>query len=127
MVRLKNYAAAEERLLALLRESPNEPRIYFALGETASLSAVGTTDEDLRDQRLNKALTNYRNAIRVSTPDTDRCLLARAHEAMGRILKFLDQKDEALKEFDTVLHSSDTSCDAYGRAVAGKKELSQPQ
>jgi tetratricopeptide (TPR) repeat protein len=127
MVRLKNYAAAEERLLALLRESPNEPRIYFALGETASLSAVGTTDEDLRDQRLNKALTNYRNAIRVSTPDTDRCLLARAHEAMGRILKFQDQKDEALKEFDTVLHSSDTSCDAYGRAVAGKKELLQPQ
>ena len=127
MVRLKNYAAAEERLLALLRESPNEARIYFALGETASLSAVGTTDEDLRDQRLNKALTNYRNAIRISTPDTDRCLLARAHEAMGRILKFQDQKEEALKEFDTVLHSSDTSCDAYGRAVAGKKELSQPQ
>jgi len=127
MVRLKNYAGAEDRLLALLRESPNEPRIYFALGETASLSAVGTTDEDLRDQRLNKALTNYRNAVRVSTPDTDRCLLARAHEAMGRILDFQDQKEEALKEFDAAIQLGDTSCDAYAKAVAGKKKLLPPQ
>jgi tetratricopeptide (TPR) repeat protein len=127
MVRLKNYEGAEERLLALLRESPNEPRIYFVLGETASLSAVGTTDEDLRDQRLNKALTNYRNAVRVSTPDTDRCLLARAHEAMGRILDFQDKKDEALKEFDAAIQLGDTSCDAYAKAVAGKKKVLQPQ
>jgi len=127
MVRLKNYAAAEERLLTLLRQSPNEPRIYFALGETASLSAVGATDEDLRDQRLNKALTNYRNAVRVSTPETDRCLLARAHEAMGRILNFQDQHDEALKEFDAAINSTDTSCDAHNRAVEGKKKLLQPQ
>ncbi|HKC63438.1 MAG TPA: hypothetical protein VKB86_07365, partial [Pyrinomonadaceae bacterium] len=127
MVRLKNYPAAEERLLALLREFPNEPRIYFALGETASLSAVGVTDEELQAQRLNKALANYRNAVNASTPATDRCLLARAHEAMGRILDFQDRRDEALKEFDAAIQVNDPSCDAYSKAVEAKRKLSQPQ
>ncbi|HYJ45484.1 MAG TPA: hypothetical protein VEV81_02650, partial [Pyrinomonadaceae bacterium] len=127
MVRLKNYAAAEERLLALLRESPDEPRIYFALGETASRSAVGVTDEDLQSQRLGKALTNYRNVLRVATPDTDPCLIARAHEAIGRILGFQDQKDEALKEFDAAMQVGGTSCAAYSKAADGKKQLLQPQ
>ena len=127
MVRLKNYPAAEERLLALLREFPNEPRIYFALGETASLSAVGVTDEELQAQRLNKALTNYRNAVNASTPATDRCLLERAHEAMGSILNFQDRKDEALKEFDAAIQINDPSCDAYSKAVEAKRKLSQPQ
>lgn len=127
MVRLKDYPAAEERLEALLREFPNEPRIYFALGETASLSAVGVTDEDLQAQRLNKALANYRNAINASTPATDRCLLARAHEAMGRILDFQDRKDEAMKEFDAAIQTGAPSCDAYSKAVEAKKKLSQPQ
>ena len=127
MVRLKNYPAAEERLLALLREFPNEPRIYFALGETASLSAVGVIDDELQAQRLNKALANYRNAVNASTPATDRCLLVRAHEAMGRILEFQDHRDEALKEFDAAIQVNDQSCDAYSKAVEAKRKLSQPQ
>ena len=127
MVRLKNYPAAEERLLALLREFPNEPRIYFALGETASLSAVGVIDDELQAQRLNKALANYRNAVNASTPATDRCLLARAHEAMGRILEFQDHRDEALKEFDAAIQVNERSCDAYSKAVEAKRKLSQPQ
>ena len=63
LLKLKNYAAAEERLLALLREYPGESRVFFALAETASLSARDATDEMVRDQRLNKAFTNYRNAV----------------------------------------------------------------
>ena len=34
LLRLRNYAAAETRLRALLLEYPGEPRIFFALGET---------------------------------------------------------------------------------------------
>ncbi len=127
MVRLKNYPAAEERLMALLREFPNEPRIYFALGETASLSAVGVTDEDLQAQTLNRALKNYQDAINASTPATDRCLLARAHEARGRILDFQERRDEAMKEFDAAIQVNDPLCDAYSKAVEAKRKLSQPQ
>jgi tetratricopeptide (TPR) repeat protein len=128
LVQLKNYPAAEERLLALLRESPGEPRVFFALAETASLSARDATDEDVQSQRLEKALTNYRNAVRASTDGTDRCLVLRAHEAMGRILEFLERRDEALKEFDAAIQMNEPSCEAYSKAVAAKKKLlQQPQ
>ena len=125
LVQLKNYAAAEERLLALLREFPGEPRIFFSLAETASFSARDATDEDVQSARLNKALINYRNAVATATDATDRCMLLRAHEAMGRILEFLDRKGEALKEFDAAIQINDTSCEAYNRAVEEKKKLAQ--
>jgi tetratricopeptide (TPR) repeat protein len=126
LMELKNYAAAEERLLALLREFPGEPRVFFSLGEIASRFARDATDENVQSERLNKALTNYRNAIGNATPDTDRCLVSRAHEAMGRILAFLERRDEALKEFDAAIQVNDTSCEAYSKAIEGKKKLAQP-
>lgn len=125
LLQLKNYAAAEERLLALLREFPGESRIFFALAETANLSAREATDEMVRDQRLNKAFTNYRNAVREAPPDADRCMLVRAHEAMGRILEFLDKPDEAMKEFDAAIGINETTCGSYRDAVEAKKRLLQ--
>jgi tetratricopeptide (TPR) repeat protein len=125
LLQLRNYAAAEERLLALLREFPGESRVFFALAETANLSAREATDEDVQSQRLNKALTNYRNAVREAPPDADRCMLVRAHEAMGRILEFLDQRDEALKEFDAAIRINETTCGSYRDAVEAKRRLSQ--
>jgi tetratricopeptide (TPR) repeat protein len=122
LMQLKNYAAAEERLLALLREFPGEPRVFFSLGEIASRSARDATDENVQSERLNKALTNYRNAVGNATPDTDRCLVSRAHEAMGRILAFLEQRDDALKEYDAAIQINDMSCEA----VEAKKKLAQP-
>ncbi len=125
LLKLKNYAAAEERLLALLREFPGESRVFFALAETANLSARDATDEMVRDQRLNKAFTNYRNAVREAPADADRCLLVRAHEAMGRILEFLDREAEAVKEFDAAIGINDQTCGSYRDAVEAKKRLSQ--
>jgi tetratricopeptide (TPR) repeat protein len=126
LLKLKDYSAAEERLLALLREFPAESRVFFALAETANLSARDATDEDVQSQRLNKALTNYRNAVSHATNDTDRCMLTRAHEESGRILGFMDQKDEAIKEFDAAIRINDSSCGSYRDAVEAKKRLSQP-
>ena len=125
LLQLKNYAGAEERLLALLREFPGESRVFFALAETANLSARDATDEDVQSQRLNKALVNYRNAVREAPADADRCMLVRAHEAMGRILEFLDKPDEALKEFDAAIGINETTCGSYRDAVEAKKRLSQ--
>jgi hypothetical protein len=127
LLKQKNYTAAEERLLALLREYPGESRVFFALAETANLSARDATDEMVRDQRLSKAFTNYRNAVSRANEGTDRCMLVRAHEAMGRILEFLDQRDEAIKAFDAAVRINDATCGSYKDAVEGKKRLSQPQ
>ncbi len=125
LLQLKNYAAAEDRLLALLREFPGESRVFFALAETANLSARDATDEDVQSQRLRKALVNYRNAVSTAPPDADRCMLVRAHEAMGRILEFLDERDEAVKEFDAAIGINETTCGSYRDAVEAKKRLSQ--
>ena len=46
---------------------------------------------------------------------------------MGRILAYLDKKDEALKEFDEAIKIGPITGGAYDDAIAGKKKLSQPQ
>lgn len=127
LLQKNNYQEAESRLLALLRQYPEEPRIFFALGKVASRSARGVFDEDLLNVRLNKALSHYRDAVNHATPDTDRCLIASAHEAMGSIYKFMERKDEALKEFDAAIAINDASCAAYAQAIEDKKTLAQPK
>jgi hypothetical protein len=96
------------------------------LGQTAGLWARDTTDDDLQTQRLNRALASYRLAVAAANPESDKVLLSRAHETMGRILAFLEKKDEALKEFDEAIKIGRIPGGAYDDAVAGKKKLSQP-
>jgi hypothetical protein len=126
LLQTRNYEAAETRLKALLQEYPGDARLFFTLGQTASLWARDTTDDDLQTQRLHRALANYRLAVAAATPDADSALLSRAHEAMGRILAFLDQKDEAIKEFETAIKIGDVTGGAYRDAIEGKRRLSQP-
>lgn len=128
ILRLRNYAEAESRLKALLQEFPGEPRIFFALGETSSLSAREATDEEVRDKRLNDALSNYRFAVNSATTETDPGLLSRAHQAMGSILAFQERDAEALKEFDAAIKiGPEVPNNAYEKAVEGKKRLQQPK
>jgi hypothetical protein len=125
-LRLKNYPNAETRLKELLTEFPREPRIFFALAQTASLAAADATDENVQAERLNRALGNYRFAVQAASAETDRPLLCRAHEAMGRIHSFMDNAGEAAKEFDEAIKICDARGTVYNDAVEGKKKLSQP-
>jgi len=126
LLQTRNYEGAESRLKSLLQEYPGDARLFFALGQTSSLWARDTTDDDLQTQRLNRALSNYGFAVQAASPDTDRALLSRAHEAMGRILAFLDQKDEALKEFEAAIKLGEVTGGAYRDALEGKRKLAQP-
>lgn len=126
LLQTRNYDAAETRLKALLLEYPGDPRLLFTLGQTASLWARDTTDDDLQTQRLTRALANYRLAVAAASPESDKVLLSRAHESMGRILAFLDQKDEALKEFEAAIKIGPIAGGAYEDALSGKKKLTQP-
>ncbi len=125
-LRLKDYNNAEARLKDLLREYSREPRIFFALGQTASLAAADAIDEQVQSERLNRALGNYRLAIEASSPETDRSLISRAHEAMGRIHAFLDNNTEALKEFDEAIKIGEVPGGAYRDAIEGKRKLAAP-
>lgn len=126
VLRLKDYPAAELRLKELMKDYPREPRIFFALAQTASLAAVDATDEDVQAERLNRALANYRLAVEASSPETDRGLMSRAREAMGRIYSFMDKPAEAAKEFDEAIKIGDVRGGAYKEAIEGKKKL-QPE
>jgi tetratricopeptide (TPR) repeat protein len=126
LLQTRNYESAQTRLKSLLQENPGDARLMFALGQTASLWARDTTDDDLQEQRLNQALANYGFAVQAASPDTDRVLLSRAHEAMGRILAFLDRKDEAMKEFDAAIKIGEVAGGSYRDALEGKRKLSQP-
>lgn len=125
-LRNKDYPEAENRLREMLKEYPREPRIFFALGQTASLAASDATDEQVQADRLNRALGHYRMAIVASSPDTDKAIMSRAHEAMGRINTFLENPAEAAKEFDEAIKIGDVRGGAYKEALEGKKKLGQP-
>ena len=110
----------------MLKEYPREPRIFFALGQTASLAAMDATDEQVQAERLNRALGHYRLAIAASSPETDKAIMSRAHESMGRINAFLENTAEAVKEVDEAIKLGDVRGGAYREALEGKKKLSQP-
>jgi TolA-binding protein len=125
-LRNKDYNDAENRLREMLKEYPREPRIFFALGQTASLAASDATDENVQSERLNRALGHYRMAVAASSPDTDKAIMSRAHEAMGRINLFLENNAEAAKLFDEAIKIGDVRGGAYKEAVEGKKKTSHP-
>jgi tetratricopeptide (TPR) repeat protein len=126
LLQTRNYEQAETMLKAMLLDYPGEVRLLFNLGLTASLWARDTTDDDLQIQRANRALASYRLAVAAANPESDRVLLSRAHESMGRIFAFLDQKDEAVKEFDAAIKIGPVTGGAYNDALAGKRKLAQP-
>ena len=125
-LRSKDYNGAEARLREMLKEYPREPRIFFALGRSASLGAMDATDEQVQAERLNRALGHYRMAIAASSPETDKALMSRAHESMGRINAFLENTAEAVKQFDEAIKIGDVRGGAYKEALEGKKKLTQP-
>jgi hypothetical protein len=125
-LRSKNYNDAEARLKEMLGKYPGEPRIFFALGQTASLAAMDATDDQIQTERLNRALGQYRLAIQAASPELDKAILSRALESMGRINAFLENKEEALKAFEEAIKIGDVTGGAYQQALAGKKKLTQP-
>ncbi len=122
-LRNKDYNDAENRLREMLKEYPGEPRIFFALGQTASLAASDATDENVQSERLNRALGHYRMAVAAASPDTDKAIMSRAYEAMGRINLFLENTGEAAKQFDEAIKIGDVRGGAYKEALEGKKKL----
>ena len=125
-LRSKDYNEAETRLKQMLQEYPREPRVFFALAQAASLGAMDATDEQVQAERLNRALGHYRMAVAASSPDTDKAIMSRAHESMGRINAFLENTEEAARQFEEAIKLGDVRGGAYKEALEGKKKLTQP-
>ncbi|MGB8508902.1 MAG: hypothetical protein WCD76_10875, partial [Pyrinomonadaceae bacterium] len=63
----------------------------------------------------------------LASPDADAALLSRAYTARGRILAFLDRKEEAVKEFDAAIKIGEVAGGAYREALEGKQALPSAQ
>jgi len=123
MLRAGSYAEAEGRLRVLLDEHKGEPRVLFALGQTWSAGAADAANAETRDERLARALANYRLAISAADREADRALLSRAYVAAGRILAFLERNVEAAKMFDDAVALGDVAEGAYRDAAEERKKL----
>jgi hypothetical protein len=123
LLRQRKYTEAEPRLRALMSEHAREPRIFFALAQAASISASDAFDDATRDERLGRALANYRFAINSATEESDRPLISRAYTAMGRILAFLERRDEAIRAFEAAVSLGDVKDGAFRDAAAELKQL----
>ncbi len=124
----KNYTQADSELKKLLTEYPTEsPRIYYALGRLASLSAenLPKEEEEKRNQKLVEAKVAYTNVIRSATSNTDPALISLAYMNLGRIYEFYDQNDYALKIYDKVIEMGDVSGGAFAEALEAKARLTK--
>ena len=121
--KLQNYDESEKRLTAALTEFPDEAKIFFALGRTAGLSAQGVFDEEIREQRLGKAVANYSKAIQ--TAKDDKVLLSRSLVARARIFEFLDRTEAARNDFNAAVALGALPDSGYREALAGKQRLAQ--
>lgn len=123
LLKLKNYEEAETRLAALRSEHREDSRVYFLLGQAASLSAQEAFDGALQEQRLVAALGHFRQAVLFAASERDTPVALRAHLASGRILAHLERKDEALKEFDAVISKTDPNDRLHQEALNEKRKL----
>lgn len=125
LIRLRNFEQADTKLKRLLLDFPGDPRIFFAMGRAASLSAQDVIDETLQAERLNRAYVNYQNVVLQASADAEPALVSRAHVAMARILEFQEKSPEALKEFEAAIQLGNIPGGAYQDALAGKQRLTQ--
>lgn len=124
VIRAKNYAQAETDLKLLMRENPDDqPRIYYALGRVASLSAEGVTDVEARNKRLLDAKLFYENVLRTRNEKTDPALLSLSYVALGRIHEFFGESEYAVKIYEAAIKIGNLPDSGYAAAVAARERL----
>lgn len=121
----KNYAQAETALKKLLEEYPTEaPRIYYALGRLASLTAETFRAEDeAKNNKLLEAKVAYTNVLRTANAATDPALISLTYMNLGRIYEFFDQDEYALKIYEKVIEIGDVEGGAYQEALKARERL----
>lgn len=123
----KNFTESEKQLKQLREEYPSEPRIYYALGRVASLSAEGVTDSETIKRRLLEAKTAYENVIRSATKETDFALISLSYVALARIYEFYGETEYAVKIYEAAIKIGNVTDGAYKEAVAARERLTKEQ
>ena len=123
-IEAKKLSQAERSLNGLLKQYPQgAPRIYYSLGRVASLSAEGLANSTEVNKRLIKAKTFFEKALGFATATTDRELISLTYVSLGRIYEFYDQKEYAVKIYDTAMQFGSTDGEGFKKAFEAKQKL----
>ena len=128
MIADKSYGQAEAALKTLLEQNPNEPRIYYNIGRTASLSAQSLTDAEQQKAKLLEAKVAFENIVRISEKQkVDPALLSLSYVALAKIYEFYDDNTYAIGIYDAAIKLGNVTGGAYGEALAAKQRLMKDQ
>ena len=120
----KDYKKAEADLRDLLKENPNEPRVFYNLGRVASLTAVGLDDAEQQAAKLLEAKVSYENVVRISQKQTvDPALLSLSYVALAKIFEFYDNLQIASGLYDAAIRLGDMTGGGFKEAMAAKQRL----
>lgn len=123
-INARKLVEAEKALTALLEKYPSgAARIYYSLGRVASISAEDTTDGNEVNRRLIKAKDYFEKALGAVTPLTDRELVTLTYVSLGRIYEFYDQKDYAVKIYETAMKVGNADGEGFKQAFEAKQKL----
>jgi tetratricopeptide (TPR) repeat protein len=127
LVTSRRFAEARPILEELLRSSPNNARALFGLAQVLENLAdpvelnAATPDADraaAQAERLERAVDLYRRAAATSN-SRELWLASWSHVYAGRILDFLDLRDEAVAEYAAAVKIGDVPKGAFKEAAAG--------
>jgi len=123
-VEAKDYKKAEADLKNLLKDNPDEPRVFYNLGRVASLTAVGLDDAEQQAAKLLEAKVSYENVVRISQKQrVEPALLSLSYVALGKIFEFYDNMPIASGLYDAAIKLGDMSGGAFQEAIAAKQRL----
>ncbi len=127
-IKAKNYVQAEMDLKLLMRDNPDDqPRIYYALGRVASLSAAAETDGDKRNQKLLEAKNFYDNVLRSKNEKTDSALISLTYFSVGRIHEYFGETEYAIKIYEAAIKIGNLPDSGYAAAVEARNRLLKEQ
>lgn len=138
LTKAKNYAESEKQLNLLLASNPSEPRVHYALGRVASLSAEVINDEEARKQRLLQAKAAYEKVITTAfeenkkpenfaVKDTNNALISLSYVALARIHEYYGESEYAIKIYEAAIKIGNVPDGAYKEAVAARERLMKEQ
>ncbi|MCU0240633.1 MAG: hypothetical protein MUC29_14420 [Pyrinomonadaceae bacterium] len=125
---LRKYEEAETLLNQMEKDFTDYLTvIFYTKGRVASAFAGEAIDETFRDERLERAMSNYGNAIRSATQNTDKAVLSLSYVGLGKIYEFYEKPALAIKQYDEAIKLGNVSKGGYAEAVARKAKLTPKQ
>ncbi len=128
LIAAKNYAKADADLKLLLKDSPEDPRVFYTVGRVAGLAAQAIDDEEQLQEKLLESKTAYENVIRLAQAQrVDPALISLTYVALGRIYEFYGDKTYAISVYDQAIKLGPITGGAHGDAIAAKARLIKEQ